>query len=206
MKGGVTKRIEDTLKALDQGQLKKALLLTDGVLGLEKHHQWLQEAGQACLADKQACDAAISIVKARVKGTVELPEDDTSLEGLEDLVKGGLVPVSSDPEKEDPAPDCEECHVADAVGQFYAIAEGCGNTEVLTRIDQQVKNPDTPAPLWLKTMVEIAESASCGQDAYSGVLVELTDYLEERGSPILQALDEGGEDGQQAAVSARAEG
>lgn len=203
MKGGVTRRIEDTVKALDQGQLKKALLLTDGVPGLEKHHQWLQEAGQACLADKSACEAAIATARARVKGTVELPEDDTSLEGLEDLVEGGPPPESP---KEDPTPDCPECHVAEAVGKFHAIAENCGNTEVLAKIGEKVQNPDTPATEWLKTLVEITETATCGQEDYGSILVDLTDYLEERESPILKALDEGGSDAQEAtAVPARAQ-
>ncbi|GAI88296.1 unnamed protein product, partial [marine sediment metagenome] len=39
MKGGITKRIEDTVKALDQSQLKKALYLTESNEKLSRQHQ-----------------------------------------------------------------------------------------------------------------------------------------------------------------------
>ncbi|GAH74894.1 unnamed protein product, partial [marine sediment metagenome] len=41
MKGGVTKRIEDTIKALEQGQLKKALYLTEAD---EELHGFVEKA------------------------------------------------------------------------------------------------------------------------------------------------------------------
>jgi len=61
MKGSVTKRIEETVKALDQKQLKKALYLTESS-GLERHHGFVEKAARTCLvnkADKEACEMAI---------------------------------------------------------------------------------------------------------------------------------------------------
>ncbi|GAH45032.1 unnamed protein product [marine sediment metagenome] len=51
MKGGVTKRIEDTIKALDKGQLKNALYLTDRE-GLEREHGFIVKAARTCLSNK----------------------------------------------------------------------------------------------------------------------------------------------------------
>jgi len=90
MKGGVTKKIEDTVQALEKGQLKKALLLTER-RGLERHHQIVEAAARTCLQnkdDKEVCQKAMSDAKDRLQETITLPEDDTSLEGVEDLVSG----------------------------------------------------------------------------------------------------------------------
>ncbi|GAJ25056.1 unnamed protein product, partial [marine sediment metagenome] len=54
MKGGVTKKLEDTVKALDQSQLKKALYLTEGNEKLSRQHQFLEEAARICLANKDS--------------------------------------------------------------------------------------------------------------------------------------------------------
>ncbi|GAJ07842.1 unnamed protein product, partial [marine sediment metagenome] len=68
MKGGITKKIEDTIKALEAGQLKNALYLTDRE-GLERHHQFVVEAARTCLANKdnkEACSMAIKEARAKV--------------------------------------------------------------------------------------------------------------------------------------------
>ncbi len=94
MKGGITKRIEDINKALDQKQIKKALYLSEAK-GLEKHHEWIQEAASTCLAnreDKATCEQAILRAREKVQGTVSLPIDDTSLEGLEEYMTEQKLP------------------------------------------------------------------------------------------------------------------
>ena len=97
MKGGVTKKIEDTVKALEQGQLKKALLLTDRE-GLERHHQFVEQAARTCLANKdnkEACTMAIEEAKEKVQDTITLPIDDTSLEGVEEYLSPEKPPEQS---------------------------------------------------------------------------------------------------------------
>ncbi len=89
MKGGVTKRIEETISALDKGQLKKALYLTEGHEKLSRQHQFVEEAARICLTnkdDKKVCQAAINEARNKVQGTASLPVDDTSLEGLEEYM------------------------------------------------------------------------------------------------------------------------
>ncbi|GAJ06709.1 unnamed protein product, partial [marine sediment metagenome] len=45
MKGGVTKRIEDTIAALEKGELKNALFLTDR-REMGREHAWVEEAAR----------------------------------------------------------------------------------------------------------------------------------------------------------------
>jgi len=97
VKGGVTKRIEDITKALDQNQLKRALYLSEAK-GMERHHEWIKEAARTCLAsreDKGACAQAIQRAREKVQGTVSLPLDDTSLEGLEEYMTEQQLPEES---------------------------------------------------------------------------------------------------------------
>ena len=195
MKGGITHRIEETVKALDQKQLKKALSLTDSIPKLERHHEWVSEAAQTCLANKDDCEAAIKTARDKVGSTTQLPEDSTDLEGLEEYLKpeGGPMEEIAEAEKTDEQlyEECEECHVTNAVVQFHDIAEGCGDTETTDAITQTAENQDTPPGAWVKQLVVIAEKPSCGQEAYKAALGELTDYLQKRDSPILKKLDEG---------------
>ncbi|GAI89161.1 unnamed protein product [marine sediment metagenome] len=131
MKGGVTKRIEDTVSALDKGQLKKALYLTDRE-GLEKHHQFIEEAARTCLANKdnqEACTLAVKEAKDKVQDTITLDIDDTSLEGLEEYLSPEKPPEqspetqpTSEKTDEELFEECEECHVAVAASR---IAEVC---------------------------------------------------------------------------------
>ncbi|GAI04163.1 unnamed protein product [marine sediment metagenome] len=126
MKGGVTKRIEDTVKALDQGQLKKALLLTDRE-GLEKHHQFIEQAARTCLVNKEnkeACTLAIEEAKDKVQDTITLPIDDTSLGGLEEYLTPEKPPEqspeaqpTSEKTDEELYEECEPCHVGDAAAK-----------------------------------------------------------------------------------------
>lgn len=196
MKGGITKRIEDTVKALDAKQLKKALALTESNPQLDRHHQWIAEAAQTCLSKPEACDASIKAARGKVVGTTQLDMDSTDLEGIEEYLKPGRSTMVEQPkvaEKTDAElfESCEECHVSAAVVQFHRIAEGCGDAETVAAIDSTLKDDLTPPETWVRKMVAIAEKESCGQPGYQAALGELTEYLEKRGSPLLVKLDEG---------------
>ncbi|GAI84366.1 unnamed protein product, partial [marine sediment metagenome] len=192
MKGGVTKRIEDTVKALEQGQLKKALILTDRE-GLEKHRQFVEQAARACLANKdnkEACAMAIKEAKDKVQDTVTLPIDDTSLEGLEEYLspeKPPEQPAESEPssEKTDEElfEECEECHVAVAAARVAEICteypEDAGGACKV--ISEKLEDENTEPAEWIKAMVETAEQTQGkAKEEMVAAVTELTDYLERR--------------------------
>ena len=184
----VTNRLEKTVKALEQKQLKKALFLTDKE-GLERHHQWVEEAARTCIAnrnDKQTCDTAIKQAKEKIQETITAPLDDASLEGLEEYMSEER-PIER--ERVDELESCEECHISDAVVKFHEIAEGCGDAATMESIQKTLED-EPPPEQWLKAMVSIAEKPSCGEESYQVVLGELTDYLQKRDSPILKKLEE----------------
>jgi len=219
VKGGVTRRIEDITKALDQKQLKKALYLSEAT-GLERHHDWIQEAASTCLVnreDKAACEQAILRAREKVQGTASLPIDDTSIEGLEEFMTEQNLPEETKPVEtlapvetpaapsgflakaqktdEDLFEECEECHVAVAASRFAdACAENreeAGGCEIIGR---SLENENTEPGDWIKAMVETAEKAEGkAKQEMVGAITELTDYLERRSSPLLKALDK--EDG-----------
>ena len=208
MKGGITKKIEDTISALDKGQLKKALYLTEGHEKLSRQHQFVEEAAHICLAskdNKEICRAAINEARNKIQDTVSLPIDDTSLEGLEEYMTEPKLPET--PPIESTAPsgflakaqktddelfeNCEECHVAVAAARFADVCaekpEEAGGCELIGR---SLENENTEPPDWIKAMVETAEKAQGkAKEEMAGAITELTDYLERRNSPFLKALD-----------------
>ena len=200
MKGGVTKRIEDTVKALEQGQLKKALLLTDRE-GLGKHHQFIEQAARTCLANKEnkeACTLAIEEAKDKVQDTITLPIDDTSLEGVEEYLspeKPAEEPQAqptSEKTDEELFENCEECHVAVAAARIAEICaerpEEAGNACKV--ISEKLEDENTEPADWIRAMVETAEQAQGeAKEQMVAAVSELTEYLERRNSPFLQKLD-----------------
>ncbi len=206
MKGGVTKRIEDTVKALEGGQLKKALYLTEAD-GLEKHHRFVEEAARTCLANKDnkgTCAMAIEEAKDKVQETITLPLDDTSLEGVEEYLSPEKPPEepkeaqsSSEKTDEELYEECEPCHVGDAAAKVGIICEerpeeaGCG----CKLISEMVEDENTTEADWIKAMVETAEQAQGeAKEQMVAAVTELTDYLERRNSPLLKELDKGEEE------------
>lgn len=190
-----TKRIEKTIEALDKKQLKNALFLTDRP-ETQRHHEWVEEAARTCLTnkgDKERCDAAIKAAKAKIVETTTVALEDTSLEGIEEMLEPENTEVQEpQPEAEktdEELSECQECHIADAVVKFAEIGRQCsgGPSEIESVAADEGTLPET----WLKKMIEITENASCGKDKYQAVLTDLTDYLEERDSPILKGLEEG---------------
>ena len=205
MKGGVTKKIEDALSALDKGQLKKALLLTDRE-GLEKHHQFVEQAARTCLANKdnkEACTMAIEEAKEKVQDTITLPIDDTSLEGVEEYLspeKPAEEPQAqptSEKTDEELFEECEECHVAVAASRFAEIcAEHPENGGASCKLISEKLEDETTEPAeWIRAMVETTEQAQGeAKEKMAAAVTELTDYLERRDSPFLKKLDKGEEE------------
>jgi|GEM_PF-1373634 len=216
MKGGVTKKLEDTIKALDGKQLKKALYLTEGHEKLSRQHQYIQEAARTCLANKdnkEVCQAAINEARNKVQDTISLPIDDTSLEGLEEYMTEQKLPEEIKP-VETPAPveapvapsgflakaektdeelfeACEECHVAVAASRFADVCaetpEEAGSCELIGR---SLEDETTEPADWIKAMVETAEKAQGkAKEEMVAAVAELTDYLQKRGSPFLKELN-----------------
>jgi len=212
VKGGITKRIEDTVKALDQGQLKKALYLTEAN-GLGKHHQFVEQAARTCLANKdnkEACTMSIKEARGKIQDTITLPIDDTSLEGLEEYLKPheeikvkpgvavGVEPsVSVEKTDEELYEECEECHVAVAAARFADICaehpEGAGRACKV--ISEKLEDETTEPAVWIKAMVETTEQAQdTAKEKMVAAVSELTDYLQWRDSPLLKELDKGEEE------------
>jgi len=205
VKGGVTKRIEDTVKALEQGQLKKALYLSEAQ-GLEKHRQFIEQAARTCLANKdnqEACTLAIKEAKNKVQDTITLPIDDTSLEGLEEYLSPEKPPEqasetqpTSEKTDEQLFEECEECHVAVAAAR---VAEICAEFPkdaggACKIISEKLEDENTEPADWIKAMVETAEQAQGeAQEQMTAAVTELTDYLQRRDSPFLKELDKGKE-------------
>jgi len=233
MKGGITKRIEDVTKALEEKQLKKALYLSE-VKGLEKHHQWIEEAARTCLANKdnkEVCQAAIKESRNKVQSTVSLPEDDTSLEGLEEYMTEQKFPEETNERNvretgttESPAvpsgflakaqktdddefEECEECHVAVAAARFADVCaekpEDAGGCELIGR---SLEDENTEPSDWIKAMVQTTEKAQGkAKEEMVGAITELTDYLERRNSPLLKTLDKEEANAERAVISAHTE-
>jgi len=231
MKGGITRRLDEVLKSLDEKQLKKALYLTENPK-LERQHQYIMEAARICLANKenkQVCDQAIREARNKVHGTISLPIDDTSLEGLEEYMTEQKLPEEIKPVEAPPAEtlkpsssflskaektddelfeECEECHVAVAASRIADICaekrEEAGNgCEIIGR---SLENEDTEPADWIKTMVEAAEKAQGkAKEEMTAAITELTEYLDRRNSPLLKALDKEENHGQTTTVPPRAE-
>lgn len=205
-KGGVTKKIEDAIKALDENQLKKALYLTENNPKLQRQHQLIEEAARACLAykgNKKICEEAIKMARDQVKETVSLPIDDTSLEGLEEYVSPEPALTSQEEKPAGPPAEqktdeelydsCEECHVAVAAARFADICtekpEETGGCELIGR---SLEDEKTEPVDWLKAMIETTEKAQGpAKEEMTAALTELTTYLEGKESPFLKALEEG---------------
>ncbi len=211
MKGGVTKRIEEIEKSLDAKQLKKALYLSEAK-GLERHHEWIQEAARTCLVnreDKSACEQAIRRAREKVHGTASLPVDDASLEGLEEYmtetepklpeetksVKTPAAPsgflAKAEKTDEEIFQECEECNVAVAAAKFADICaekpEEAGGCEIIGR---SLENENTEPADWIRAMVQTTEKAQGkAKEEMAGAITELTEYLERRNSPLLKAID-----------------
>jgi len=178
--------------------LKNALGLTDR-RGLERHHQIVEAAARTCLqnkGDKEVCKKAMSEARDKVQETITVPEDDTSLEGIEEILseapsetpQGEPAEITDDEVYE----NCEECHIAEAAIRFSEVCaahpEDAGDS--CRVIAEKVADENTEPADWIRTMVETAEGAKGeAKEKMVAAVTELTDYLERRDSPFLKEMD-----------------
>ena len=89
---------------------------------------------------------------------------------------------------EDTEKPCDVCLVAGAVGKFGEISDGCDG-DVRQKLEELSQDNMTTPGKWIRTMTELADGATCNQEAYVAVLSGLTDELQKIDSPILKGLD-----------------
>jgi len=191
-KGGVTKRIEDAIKALEKGELKNALYLTDrSEMGTE--NAWVREAARKALDDRENANTYMLEARDKLKAAITPPLEDTSLEGVEEMLNETTPsPTTSKPTSkmtdEELYDACQECHVANAV---VAATEICAKhpqtacSLISSRLDKEDIQPEE----WLKVLVE-ARDKSDGEAKreFDIILSDLAQYLERKNSPFLKAL------------------
>ena len=202
MKGGVTKRIEETLEALDKGQLKNALFLTDRP-EMARARGWVEEAARKALADKKNARKYMNEAKDKLKATITSPLDDTSLEGVEEYLSTPTIqakaeeaptPVKQEEEMTDEElyENCEDCHVAAAAAAAADICEEHPQT-ICTVISERLDKEDVEPEDWIRALQEAsARSEGEAKAKLDMVMADLKSYLERRNSPFLEAWKEGG--------------
>ena len=128
----------------------------------------------------------------------KLPEEITPVEPVESPVPvetpatpSGFL-AKEEKTDEELFAECEECHVAivaDVFGRVCAknreeAGVGC---EIIGR---SLENENTEPADWIKAMVETAEKAQGkAKEEMMAAIAELGDYLTQRNSPLLKALD-----------------
>lgn len=190
MKGGVTKRIEDTIEALEKGELKNALFLTDRN-EMQREHAWVEDAARKVLTDRDNAKKYMLEAKDKLKATLTYPLGDTSLEGVEQMLKD-TTPRSELPKQEktdeELYEECEECHIATAVAAATEICEKHPQT-VCSLITERLDREDTPPEEWIRALKEAANQAQGEAKAeFAIILGDLSDYLKRKNSPFLKAL------------------
>ena len=203
MKGGVTKRISETITALEKGQLKNALFLTDRP-EMEKARGWVEEAARKALADKGNARRYMDEAKDKLQATITSPLDDTSLEGVAEYLstptiqaKAEVAPTPVKPKEEmtdeELFEECEECHVAAAAAAAADICEEHPQT-ICAIISERLDKEDIQPVDWIGALREAAaKSEGEAKAKLDAVMADLKGYLERRNSPFLEAWKE--EDG-----------
>lgn len=187
--GGVTHKIEEAVKALEKGQVKKALWLTD-TTKTQRHHRIVEDAARKCLTDKEQCSVYFKDAAEKLLETITAPLDETDLEGVEEMIGESEKPAEQVEKTEDELyAECEECHVVDAVIKFHEVSAQC-SPEATQRIERLSADENTAPEKWLKELKQIKNDARCGRGDYEEIWDELTSYLRERDSPILKGLEE----------------
>lgn len=190
MKGGVTKRIEDTIAALEKGELKNALFLTDRK-EMGREHAWVEEAARKALDDRENAKKYMMEAKDKLTATITAPLDDTSLEGVEEMLKDTTPrPELPKQEKTDEElyEECQECHIANAIVAASEICDRHPQT-VCTLLTSRLDREDVEPEEWLKVLVEARDKSEGEARQEFGLIVDdLMEYLERKNSPFLEGL------------------
>jgi hypothetical protein len=207
MKGGVTKRIDETIAALERGQLKNALYLTDRP-EMARARGWVEEAARKALADKKNARKYMNEAKDKLQATITLPLDDTSMEGVEEYLSPKTptiaVPIvettsetpsvtkqpTEEMTDEEMYENCEDCHIAAAAAAAADICEEHPQT-ICTIISERLDKEDTQPEDWIKALREAAAKSEGEAKAKLDVVMDdLRSYLQRRNSPFLKAWKE----------------
>lgn len=189
MKGGVTKRIEGAISALEKGQLKQALYLTDRT-EMGRENAWVREAAQKALDDRENAKTYMLEARDKLKVAITPPLEDTSLEGVEEMLNETIPKTKTTSEKTNAElyDECEECHVANAV---VAATEICNKhpQTVCTLINSRLDKEDVEPEEWIKILLETRDKSEGEvRQEFDIILSDLGQYLERRKSPFLKAL------------------
>lgn len=204
---GASKKIEEAGKALNEGLVRKAMMLTDSTK-TETAHKVVVDIAKKCVSDKENCKDYCKEGAAKLKDMITPTTD--SNEGLEEILaeEEGRAPNTPSaptaqtlPVEEKPAEktdeelfaECSECNIAAAAVEFVKIAEKdeCDGAEALGKLQPCVDDNMTTPEKWLKTMAEVTEKATCNKLKYAGVLGGITEYLQKKDDPILKNIDKG---------------
>ena len=189
MKGGVTKRIEDAISALEKGQLKQALYLTDRT-EMGRENAWVREAAQKALDDRENAKTYMLEARDKLKAAITPPLEDTSLEGVEEMLNETIpkTKTTSEMTNEELYENCEECHVANAIVAATEICDKHSQT-VCTLISSRLDKEDVEPEEWIKVLLETRDkSEGEARQEFDMILSDLVQYLERRKSPFLIAL------------------
>jgi len=189
VKGGVTKRIQETIEALDKGQLKNALFLTDrNELGRE--HAWVEEAARKAVSDRENAKKYMLEARDKLKATLTNPLEDTSLEGVEEMLEetNSRSNPTSEMTDEELYEECQECHIANAVVAATEICDKHPQTAcsmITSRLDKEDIQPEE----WLKVLLEAREkSEGEARQEFELIVDDLMSYLKRKNSPFLKAF------------------
>ena len=189
MKGGVTKRIEGAISALEKGQLKQALYLTDRT-EMGRENAWVREAAQKALDDRENAKTYMLEARDKLKAAITPPLEDTSLEGVEEMLNETIpkTKITSEKTNEELYDECEECHVANAVVAATEICDKHPQT-VCTLISSRLDKEDVLPEEWIKILLETRDKSEGEvRQEFDIILSDLGQYLERRKSPFLKAL------------------
>lgn len=189
MKGGVTKRIEDAIKALEKGELKHALFLTDRT-EMGRENAWVREAARKALDDKENAKTYMTEARDKLKAATTSPLEDTSLEGVEGMLQE-TTPENkpkSEMTDEELYEECQECHIANAIVAATEICDQHPQT-ACTLISSKLDKEDIQPEEWLKVLVESREkSEGEARQEFDLIVDDLMEYLKRKDSPFLKVL------------------
>lgn len=187
----VGNRIERAIKALDEGKLKEALYLTDKS-GMERFNAFVREAARKALDDRENAKKYMMEARDKLQATITAPLDDTSLEGVGEMLNETTPKTKSTSEMTDEElyEECPECHIANAVA---AVSEVCDKhpQTICSLITSRLDKEDIQPEEWLKVLVEAREkSEGEARQEVDLIVDDLMSYLKRKNSPLLKALKE----------------
>lgn len=188
MKGGVTKRIEEATKALDNGQLKHALQVLDKDKTREQYNI-VANAARNCLSNQESCSTYLQDANSKLKSSITSDATDTSLEGVQEMLdEKGTKTTDQAKGDNELYEDCQECHIADAVGKTSDVCN-LYRMNSCQELEQAADNPDTAPEQWLGIIRNVhSEATGEAKQGMDYIVNELAEYLKRKDSEYLRHL------------------